>query len=101
MVCLERKRRPGAGQDWKESVQHQLRVRPSSRSLARRLGVKPKARQSKGLPSAKGAEHIRAPRDTRPPESKSRTKDLHRVEEALRQAIGRLPLGIGLACRLW
>lgn len=79
--------------DWKEALQHhQLRVDAQFDELRRRLRAKPKGKQPKGLPSAKDAEHIRSlVAHVRVKSGKGRAKDLRRVEEALRQAIDRLP----------
>lgn len=79
--------------DWKDAVQqHQLRVDAQFAELRRRLRVHAGGRQPKGLPSAKEAEHIRAlVASVRVKPGKGRAKDLRRVEDALRQAIDRLP----------
>jgi hypothetical protein len=79
--------------DWKEALQHhQLRVDAQFAELRRRLRAKPKGRQPKGLPSAKDAEHIRAlVAHVRIKTGKGRAKDLRHVEDALRQALDKLP----------
>lgn len=79
--------------DWMDTVQHhQLRVDAQFSELRRRLRVKAKGRQPKGLPSANDAEHIRAlVARVRIKAGKGRAKDLRRVEEAMRQAIDKLP----------
>ncbi|MEA3136304.1 MAG: hypothetical protein QOC71_585 [Thermoplasmata archaeon] len=80
-------------QDWKEAAQHHiLRVEGQFKELQRRLRVKATGRQAKGLPSAKDAEHIRAlVGRIRIKATKGRAKDLRHVEDALRQALDRLP----------
>ena len=79
--------------DWKESVQHhQLRVDAQFAELRRRLRAKAQGRQPAGLPSAKDAEHIRAlVGRVRVKTAKGRAKDLRHVEEALRQALDKMP----------
>jgi hypothetical protein len=79
--------------DWKDSVQHHLlRVDAQFKELQRRLRSPPKGRQPKGLPSAKQAEEIRALiARVRVKADKGRAKDLRHVEEALRQALDKLP----------
>jgi hypothetical protein len=79
--------------DWKDAVQnHGMRVEAQFNELRRRLRVKPKGKQPKGLPAAKDAELIRAlVARVRIKADKGRAKDLRHVEEALRQALDRLP----------
>jgi hypothetical protein len=79
--------------DWKESVQHHLlRIDAQFEELHRRLRPPAKGRRPQGLPSAKDAEHIRAlVARVRVKADKGRAKDLRHVEEALRQALDRLP----------
>ena len=83
----------GLRKDWKDAVQqHQLRVDAQFAELRRRLRVQATGQQPKGLPSAKDAAQIRAlVAGVRVKAGKGRAKDLRRVEEALRQALDRLP----------
>jgi hypothetical protein len=79
--------------DWREAVQHhELRVAAQFQELARRMRIRPKGPQAKGLPSAKDAEHIRALlAGVRVKPGKGRAKDLKHIERALAAAIERLP----------
>ena len=79
--------------DWRDALQHHtMRVDAQFNELRRRLRAKVTGKQAKGLPSAKEAEHIRAlVARVRVKTDKGRAKDLRRVEEALREAIDRLP----------
>lgn len=79
--------------EWREAAQqHTLRIEAQFRELQRRLRVKARGRQPKGLPSAKAAEHIRAlAAQVRVKPAKGRAKDLKHVEDALRRALDKLP----------
>lgn len=79
--------------DWKDAMQHhQLRVEAQFSELRRRLRAKPKGKQAKGLPSANDAGNIRTlVARVRIKTGKGRAKDLRRVEDALRQALDKLP----------
>jgi hypothetical protein len=79
--------------DWRDATQHHaLRIEAQFKELQKRLRAPSKGRQTKGLPSARDAEHIRTlMARVRIKADKGRAKDLRHVEEALRQALDRLP----------
>lgn len=83
----------GLRQEWKGAAQHHiLRIEGQFKELQRRLRVKSKGRQSKGLPSAKDAELIRAMvARVHIKADKGRAKDLRKVEETLRLLLDKLP----------